>query len=439
MENNSLGAVRSPLDLVPEYDEKMAALDGIVAAHVRSISDAKAGATVAGYYGRESIFCCSVPSLSKKTMEASLLKSAWWAAYDWCNMKILATAADKKKIEIAFQNPVPFTVGNITATFGPYLADQREHILRGLAEAFITLDDAYKSHSKVKVGVKGLPKRIIINNVSTSRYGYGWEKLCDMLNALQVFDGDGLVSQDILNDISRKKMETYRGLTFKWFLNGNVHIHFSQHACLQINRGLAEYYGDVLPDVEPDKSDLKPDINKTDVSKDLQYYPTPPKVAMEILRDLYFTDGDRILEPSCGCGRIMDAIMERVRDADRRGWREPEPKIVMLGVEFSRERVLEAKQKGYKVIEANFLDLEPDRKFNKIIMNPPFYGKHYLKHINHALKFLEPGGVLVSILPAAAHYDHKMLPDGYSWRDLPVGSFAESGVRVPTGYATWRV
>ena len=56
--------------------------------------------------------------------------------------------------------------------------------------------------------------------------------------------------------------------------------------------------------------------------------------------------------------------------------------------------------------------------------------------VRHALKFLKPGGVLVSILPATAHYDHGELEG--EWRDLPVASFAEAGTNVPTGMLRMR-
>lgn len=70
-------------------------------------------------------------------------------------------------------------------------------------------------------------------------------------------------------------------------------------------------------------------------------------------------------------------------------------------------------------------------------MNPPFYGRHYVKHVQHALRFLKPGGTLVSILPATAHYDHDELKG--EWRDLPVASFADAGTNVPTGLLRMRL
>ena len=53
----------------------------------------------------------------------------------------------------------------------------------------------------------------------------------------------------------------------------------------------------------------------------------------------------------------------------------------------------------------------------------PLYGRHYAKHVRHALKFLKPGGTLTAILPATARYDHGELDDLHPrWDDLPVGA-----------------
>lgn len=63
---------------------------------------------------------------------------------------------------MAIEKPPEFTLDNIHGTFGHYIQDPRGNILRGLAELFCTLDPAYKSHDKVKIGVKSLPKRIMV-------------------------------------------------------------------------------------------------------------------------------------------------------------------------------------------------------------------------------------------------------------------------------------
>ena len=61
--------------------------------------------------------------------------------------------------------------------------------------------------------------------------------------------------------------------------------------------------------------------------------------------------------------------------------------------------------------------------------------KRYKKHVGHAIKFLRPGGRLICILPASAYYDHGNTVG--EWHDLPVGSFADSGTNIPTGYCTY--
>jgi SAM-dependent methyltransferase len=124
----------------------------------------------------------------------------------------------------------------------------------------------------------------------------------------------------------------------------------------------------------------------------------------------------RVLEPSCGDGRILDGIRMRRQSG--------------FGIEYHPGRAAEARAKGHAVLTANFLEHPATPEFDAVVMNPPFYGKHYAQHVRHAYKFLRPGGTLVSILPAAARYDHNELQG--EWRDLPVASFAEAGTNVPT-------
>jgi len=70
---------------------------------------------------------------------------------------------------------------------------------------------------------------------------------------------------------------------------------------------------------------------------------------------------------------------------------------------------------------------------------PPFYGKHYAKHVEHALKFLKPDGVLYAVLPVTARTDHGEIDKmrlRCKWSDLPVGAFRESGTNINTTLLT---
>jgi len=235
--------------------------------------------------------------------------------------------------------------------------------------------------------------------------------------------------EDMLGEAKRHGEADFNGGRIKTFLNGNAHLIFDKHGLLDINRALAEFYGEVLPDAPSETEARRP---STEVARDLQFYPTPRKAAKIVIDALNLTGGETILEPSCGDGQIMDLLAEWHNDPDEGRYRS---RLTVTGVEYDAGRAGQARAKGHHVMTANFLQVAPDARFDAIIMNPPFYGQHYKKHLDHAVKFLRPGGRLVCILPASAYYDHGNAVG--EWHDLPVGSFAESGTNIPTGYCTY--
>lgn len=417
-------------DVVAEYDTKVAAIPEVLKDFKKAGGYVSEASTINGVYGNKSL---SLGSVCERDMAESLLKSAWNHVYSGLNIGLIASAKDKKLFEQAMERPAPFTLDNIRATFGDFIADPRAAILRGMAEVFCDLDQAYKSHDKVRVGVKGLPKRVIISSCNSS-WGYGRDKVRDILNALAAYQRLPLVDYVELEALWKdedallapwvhegKEWKDYpaRGVSLRRFANGNGHLFFEPSALLDINRALAEYYGEVLPDC----SDEKPTEKKTGtaVSKDLQYYPTPKKVVERVLDGLRL-NGQKILEPSCGCGRFLDAIRKEGAE--------------VFGIEYDAGRANEAKAKGHNVLVANFLETIPNPIYDQVVMNPPFYGKHYAKHVEHAMKFLKDGGILTCILPVTARYDHGLL-NGH-WHDLPVGSFSESGTNINTTVLTMR-
>jgi hypothetical protein len=420
---------RSLSDVVAEYEHKRAALPAALSAFKAAGDDLKMAATVGGTYGQEQI---DTGSVYEHHLESNLLKSAWLHVYDGLDIKRLASPTDKRLFDQAMTSPPEFTIDNIRGTFGRFVQDPRGSILRGLAEVFCGLDQAYKSHDKVKIGVSGLPKRVVLSGFGEYQY-YGKQKLETILNALAVYQGKPLVSYRELDELMRDESALLvraelpatkyakeiaetpgRGIRLRRFGNGNGHLFFEKDTLKDINKALAEFYGDVLPDTTDEKPTAK--RASTAVAKDLQYYPTPTKVVDDVLSDIYPIKGQRVLEPSCGCGRLMDALRKAGANVH--------------GVEVDASRANQARAKGHSVLLANFLETVPTHDFDRVVMNPPFYGKHYAKHVNHALKFLKPGGTLTAILPATARYDHGLL-DG-RWSDLPIGSFSESGTNINT-------
>lgn len=439
---------RTVLDLVEEYQAKDADVEKAIADFDAAYDRLGMAATVQGTYA-ESVG--SKPHLHAGSLRKNLLKSGWKAVYQRLEIDRVASAKDKQLFDRTLADPPPLTFDNAKATFRDYFERPRFHILRGLAEVFADLDPAYKSHSKVRIGVKGLPKRIILRGWGEYVSGYGVDRFRDICNALAAYQGvealeypelaeinSILKTRDAVLDGSMVVPPSYgrpepimapnRGMTVRRFGNGNAHIFFDKWTLIDINKALSEFYGEVLPDAEPEG--MKPSAS-TAVSKDLQFYWSPPAVVAAALdcadvweRTQYSGQRPalRVLEPSCGDGRIMDAIRDRGYSA--------------LGFEYHAPRAAEARAKGHSVVTGNFLEQVPVPEFDRVVMNPPFYGRHYVQHVRHAYKFLKPGGVLVSILPATAHYDHGELKG--EWRDLPVGSFADAGTNVPTGLLRMR-
>jgi SAM-dependent methyltransferase len=435
MTTSTPAKLKSLSELVEEYDEKLAEiperLDDLRAAE-KAI---EMGATIGGTF-THSIWGRSngTSSVTQRDLEAALLRSAWRHVYDGLNIAKIAPASDRAKYERELESPPPFTIGNIRANFGTYLLSPREHILRGLAEVFSSLDPAFKSHSKVKIGVKALPKRVILSGFGEYSWGsYGQDKLRDILNAIASLDARPLVSNKDIDGLKRKARDTgeaeWWGGKLRVFRNGNAHLFFSPDALNLVNKGLAEYYGDVLPDTPDEDAKPKPG---TEVAKDLQFYPTPDAIADKIVQKAFPRGGMRILEPSCGDGAILKAVQRFAKKERVQGLR-------VAGYEVDATRAACARQVGFSVTRANFLDVPPEPIFDMVLMNPPFYGKHYQKHVEHARRFLKPDGVLYAILPVTAATDHGFVDISRwgrdAWEDLPVGSFAASGTRINTGIA----
>lgn len=386
--------------------------------------------------------------LYEKKMAANLLESGWKRIMQVLQIDVVASAADQSRLDLMMKDPPDLTKENIYKHLGDYVNNPRFHKLKGLAECFTGLDPAFKSHSKVKIGVQGLPKKIIITRVMGEySTGYGAKELENVIDAINVVQGDPRIGYREFHDfVEAAKVEKteYKGLSLKVYQNGNGHLTFSPHKLQQVNDALAEFYGDVLPDTPEENAKKRPG---TDVSKDLQFYPTPKKVIDHILRDVGFVNKEEIkfLEPSCGDGRIMEAVCKAF------------PQVRAVGIEVHQPRAEEAMKKGFKVLVGNFLQVKPNPVYDFILMNPPFYGLHWKKHLQHARAFLRPpneerrdiGGSLICILPATAFYDGHLADMGIvqkdahlerngwrcsNWKDLPVAAFAESGTNVPTGY-----
>lgn len=165
-----------------------------------------------------------------------------------------------------------------------------------------------------------------------------------------------------------------------------------------------------------------------EVRDEFQFFATPPKLVLEMIKvaDLN-SPGMLVLEPSAGRGAIVDQIVEAGAD------------VVMY--ELMPENVQYLRDKGYKVIDRDFLSATSMAVYDRVIMNPPFAKSADVKHVSHALTMVKPGGKLVAIMSAGVtfrtdrrtvEFREKVSRLGGTITMLPEKTFAESGTNVNT-------
>ena len=171
-----------------------------------------------------------------------------------------------------------------------------------------------------------------------------------------------------------------------------------------------------------------------EIPKDeFNYFPSPPAVVETLIRLADIKHGMLVLEPSAGRGAIAFACADRGAIVECYELMEANFQILAAG-----NRIRE-------VIRADFLQVHPDPDYDAVVMNPPFAGQADIKHVMHAMKFLKPGGILVSVMSAGVMFRENRLTRefrefvierGGTIAKLPDGAFKESGTMVRTVVVT---
>jgi SAM-dependent methyltransferase len=128
-----------------------------------------------------------------------------------------------------------------------------------------------------------------------------------------------------------------------------------------------------------------------------EWFPTPKPVCLKMYSKIKerLNCRSRILDPEAGNGGILDYIIHRHEDDYNYG-KVTSKNIFAIELEYEFRFILSGK--GYNVIGTDFLDYSEPTLFDLVIMNPPF--SVGAKHVNHAWKFVKPGGQLVALLNA---------------------------------------
>ncbi len=146
-----------------------------------------------------------------------------------------------------------------------------------------------------------------------------------------------------------------------------------------------------------------------------EFYPTPPNLVKKMLANIDWMYIQTILEPSAGKGDILREIAKEIN-----GYRygksidvdciEIDPNLrQILKYNFSKERQKQFDcwqdeeyktffEEGIHIVHDNFLTYNPFKKYDLIIMNPPFSNGD--RHLLKALKMQEKGGNIICLLNA---------------------------------------
>jgi predicted RNA methylase len=147
-----------------------------------------------------------------------------------------------------------------------------------------------------------------------------------------------------------------------------------------------------------------------------------PKIIAARMADLIAEriKGGRILEPSAGLGRLVNAMDEKLMAE----W---------VMVEEAREcfnALSKAIKRAGRMENRDFLGTSAQDLgggFDAVIMNPPFKQGTDIRHIRHALDMLKPGGRLVSLCYNGTKQNEQLKPIADQWEVLPEASFKDEG------------
>lgn len=166
-----------------------------------------------------------------------------------------------------------------------------------------------------------------------------------------------------------------------------------------------------------------------------QLFPTPPALAARMVELADIKPGQRVMEPSAGTGRIVDAIAACV----------PLDSLTVDCIEVNGKLAqgLQARHPGAIVRAFDFLSFDPapGSLFDAVLMNPPFASGQDVAHVTHAVRFLAPGGRLVAIMSAGVLFrsdrktrEFRELVEtmGGCFDELPANTFEQSGTGVNT-------
>jgi predicted RNA methylase len=166
----------------------------------------------------------------------------------------------------------------------------------------------------------------------------------------------------------------------------------------------------------------------TRTKQEFGQFDSPPTVVSRLLKLAEIKPGMAVLEPNAGLGNIAEG-------AEKAGG-------LVTAFEIDAARLHAAKDRcqfhgGIHLLD--FLFVEPEPIFDRVVMNPPFAKQADIKHVLHAAAHLKPGGRLVSVMSASVTFRTDTRTEefrnfinqrGAHHEKLPDGTFKEAGTMV---------
>lgn len=129
---------------------------------------------------------------------------------------------------------------------------------------------------------------------------------------------------------------------------------------------------------------------------DTQFYPTPADVAGKLLAAVDWRHVHSILEPSAGRGDLIEYAIKRNVGGFRGYSYHDLDDIDCIEIDPNLRAMLVGK--GFRVVHDNFLDYYTRKRYDLVLMNPPFADGEL--HLLKALELCEHGGQIACILNA---------------------------------------
>ena len=125
--------------------------------------------------------------------------------------------------------------------------------------------------------------------------------------------------------------------------------------------------------------------NNIKVKKDIQLFETPESIADKLVEYAEIDNYQTILEPSAGRGRIIKSIQ----------------KVCSCQIDYCEINDVNRKYldeiKNINFLEEDFLKLKTNKKYTRILANPPFAKNQDIDHIMKMYELLSEKGILVSM------------------------------------------